>query len=251
MSAIGIGALVFACVFGGAVAGLLLRAVLPEHHLASESKEVVKLSMGLVATMSALVLGLLVASAKSSFDTQGNEVTDLSAKVEMLDRVLARYGPGAQEARAHLKTVASTVLAHMEGSDSSRPADVEAPNAAGEALFQQLYALTPKSEEETQAKSKAIDIGMQISQQRWLMFSQRATTFSTPLLVMVVCWLTVIFMSFGLYTKANATVTVALAIAALSVSAAMFLILEMYSPYSGLIHISMAPLRTALAHLGQ
>src|SRR5271156_1258708 len=99
---------VFACVFGGALVGMLLRATLPAHHLNADSKDVVKLGMGLVATMSALVLGLLVASAKSSFDAQGAQLKQMSANVVLLDRVLAHYGPETKEARDALRaTVAS------------------------------------------------------------------------------------------------------------------------------------------------
>ena len=93
MSSIGISAIVFACVFGGAMFGVFLRAVLPEHHWNPESKDVVKLGMGLVATMCALILGLLVSSAKSYFDTQSSELTEMSSKIVMLDRLLAHYGP--------------------------------------------------------------------------------------------------------------------------------------------------------------
>src|ERR1700731_3214334 len=92
MSSIAISGIVFGCIFGGALLGMVIRALLPQHHLAADSKDLVKLGMGLIGTMSALVLGLLVASAKSSFDAQRNEVTQISANVILFDRVLARYG---------------------------------------------------------------------------------------------------------------------------------------------------------------
>src|SRR5438067_10967030 len=91
--------IVFGCVFGGAIAGMFLRAILPDHHLAAESRDVVKLGMGLIGTMSALVLGLLIASAKGSFDTQRSEFTQLAANVIFLDRILAHYGPESKGAR--------------------------------------------------------------------------------------------------------------------------------------------------------
>ena len=94
---------VFACAFGGALLGMGLRRLLPENHIGPESKEVVRVGMGLVATMVALVLGLLVYSAKGFFDTQTNEVTQLAANVVFLDRVLAHYGPEAAEVRAELR----------------------------------------------------------------------------------------------------------------------------------------------------
>src|SRR6266404_3175933 len=98
MSPTAIGCIVFVCIFGGALLGMLLHGILPEHHLSSESKDVIKLGMALTATMSALVLALLVNSAKGSFDTQRNEITQLSANIILLDRVLAHYVPGTKEA---------------------------------------------------------------------------------------------------------------------------------------------------------
>ena len=99
MSSTTISLIVFACVFGGALLGILLHAVLPQHHLSNETKDIVKLGMGLVGTMSALVLGLLVASAKGSYDAQSAELTQMSANIALLDRVLAHYGPETKETR--------------------------------------------------------------------------------------------------------------------------------------------------------
>jgi uncharacterized membrane protein len=100
MSSLTISLIMLACVFGAALLGILLHAVLPQHHLSSETKDIVKLGMGLVGTMSALVLGLLVASAKNSYDTQSAELTQLSANIALLDRGLALYGPETKETRA-------------------------------------------------------------------------------------------------------------------------------------------------------
>jgi hypothetical protein len=92
MSPLAISSVLFACIFGVAVAAMLLRRVLPEHHLSADSKEVVKLGMGMIATLAALVLGLLIASAKGTYDAQSNEVKELTANVVLLDRLLATYG---------------------------------------------------------------------------------------------------------------------------------------------------------------
>src|SRR5262245_13260626 len=110
MSSIAIGIIVFACLFTGAIIGFLVRLALPGHHLSAESKETIKLGTGLIGTMAALVLGLLVGSTKGSYDTQKAELTQMSAKVIMLDRALAHFGPGANEARAQLKSAAETML---------------------------------------------------------------------------------------------------------------------------------------------
>jgi len=250
MSASLISVIVFACVFGGALAGTALRAILPEHHLSPESKEVVKLSMGLVATMSALVLGLLVASAKSSYDTQGTEITDLSAKIVLLDRMLEHYGPETKELRADVKMVATAMADHLDPPAQIPGATVAPPTTRGEMPYDLLQAIVPKDESHRMMKEEIIKMMLDLSKERWLMFEQSVGGFEPILLIIVVSWLAIIFTSFGLYAKPNGLVTVSLAIAAFTVSTAMFLILEMYSPYGGLIHVSVAPLREAIAHLG-
>ena len=103
MSSLAIGSIVFICVFGGALLGISLRFILPEHHLSAESKDAVKVGIGLIATMAALVLGLLVATAKASYDTKSNELTEMSANTVMLDRMLAHYGPEAAPIRETLR----------------------------------------------------------------------------------------------------------------------------------------------------
>ena len=107
------GAIVFACVFGAALLAMRLRPALPEHHLSGDTKDTVKLAMGLVATMAALVLGLLVASAKGAYDTEKSEVTQMAGKVAFLDRVLAHYGSDAVEARALLRRALAGAIAHI------------------------------------------------------------------------------------------------------------------------------------------
>ena len=113
MSATEIGCIALACVFGGALLGMALRRILPEHHLSADSKDVIKLGMALTATMSALVLALLINSAKGSYDTQRSEVTQLSANLILLDRVLAHYGPETRTARDLLSRTATGMIARI------------------------------------------------------------------------------------------------------------------------------------------
>ncbi len=238
----------FACVFGGALLGVLLHAVLPEHHLSAESKDVVKLGTGLIGTMAALVLGLLVASAKGNYDAQSTAITQLSANLALLDRVLAQYGPETKEVRDLLRGAVTRMLAQtwQQGGHTDAPPT----SAGGEVLYDKLQALAPKDDEQRALQSQALNMAMAIGQTRWLMYEQGTAPVSTPLLVVLVVWLTVIFVTFGIFAPPNATVLTSLCVSALSVSGAIFLILEMYSPYSGLIQVSSAPLRAALAQLG-
>jgi type II secretory pathway pseudopilin PulG len=250
MNSVTVSLTIFACVFGGALLGLLLHATLPEHHLSKETQDIVKLGMGLVGTMAALVLGLLVASAKGSYDAQSAEVTQLSANIALLDRALALYGLETKEIRTILRGAVSRALDQMWSKDAS--ASRSAPlSAGGEILYEKIHALSPQNDAQRSLKSQASSIAVDVAKTRWLMYEQAMTSVSTPLLIVLVLWLSAIFVSFRLFAPFNATVVSSLFVAALSVSCAIFLILEMYTPYTGVVQISSEPLRAALAQLGQ
>jgi hypothetical protein len=223
--------------------------VLPAHHLTAESKDLVKLGMGLVGTMAALVLGLLVASAKGSYDTQSSEVVQMSANLMLLDRTLAHYGPETKEVRDLLRMAASRM--HDQIWSTSGPATADPKAAGGEVLYDKLQALSPQNDLQRSAQAQALSFGVAIGQTRWLLFEQRGSSLSWPLLVVVVFWLSIIFVSFGVFAPPNGTVVATLLVCALSVSGALYLVLELDQPFSGLIRISDAPLRNAIARLGQ
>jgi len=239
--------IVFASVFGGALAGMALRPLLPEHHLNAESRDMMKLGMGMIGTISALVLGLLVASAKESYDAQKAEVTQLAAHVAVLDRVLAHYGPETRPGRELLRTtVVGAIHQIWTGEDLTTPV-----NAKAESLYDIIQDLKPGSETQRALQAQAASLMMEIGQMRWLMHAQRSSSISVTLLVTVVFWLTVNFISLGLLAPRNATIAVTLCVCAISVSGAILLILEMNRPYDGLIQISEAPLRNVAAQLGR
>lgn len=251
MSPVTVGIVVFAAVFGGALLGMRLRSALPDPHLNSETKDVVKLAMGLVATMTALILGLLIASAKESYDTQKGGVIQMSAKVAFLDRLLAIYGSDAGEARKVLRASIESALANMWPDEKSRPARLDPSASAGPALYHSVQKLSPTNEEQRALKSQAIQIVTDIGQMRWLLFEQSGSSISAPLLIVVGAWLTVIFTSFGLFAPSNNTVIVALMVASLCVAGSIFLILELDQPFGGVIQIPSTPMRTALEYLGK
>ena len=246
MSSIAISLITFAFVFGGAMLGMALRSILPQHHLDADSRDVVKLGMALIATMCALVLGLLIGSAKSSLDTQNTELTEMSSRIVLLDRVLAHYGAETKEVRDELRSFVVSALdmvpAHTSQVESSLNHEV---------LFDKIEKLTPKDDEQRSVKTQALSILLSLGQTRWLIAEQRVNSVPLPLLIVLIFWLAIIFTSFGLFAPRNLTVVVSLLVSALSVSGAIFLILEMFSPYEGLIHVSSAPLRATLTHLGQ
>ena len=238
----------FAGVFGAALLGVFLRAVLPEQHLSADSKDTVRLGIGVIATMAALVLGLLVTSAKSFYDSQSNELTQLSANVILLDRVLAHYGPETKEARDSLRAAVGRTLDLMLHQDQ-RHSQMEPGAGGGDILLDKIQALSPQNEAQRALQAQASSMAIDLGKLRWLMIEQESGSASLPLLVLLVFWLAIIFASFGLFAPPNATVISTLFLCALSVSAAIYFIIETYTPFQGLMQISSAPLRNALAHL--
>jgi len=250
MSPMTTGWIVFACVFGGALVGTLVRKILPDHHLSSDSKDVIKLGMGLIGTMAALVLSLLISSAKGSYDTQSSEVIQLSANIILLDRVLAHYGPEAREARELLRRSVARVIDQI-WPERSGGSTQTAPTAGMEGFYDKIQALSPQNDTQRSLQAQALTISTSLGQMRWLLGGQSGRSIPMPFLVVLVCWLAFIFGSFGLFARPNTTVIVALFVCALSLSSAIFLILELDQPFEGLVQISSAPMREALARLGQ
>jgi hypothetical protein len=250
MNPIATSVIVFACIFGGAVLGMFLRGVLPAHHFDDDTKDIIKLGMGLIATMTALILGLLIASAKGSYDTQKAEVAELSAKVIFLDRVLARYGPETKELRNLLRSTMEREVDRVWPNDRARAPKFE-PEGSATLPYDKIQELSPKDDAQRSLKALALSILTEIQQTRWLMFAQRGSSFPMLFLVVVVSWLTLIFISFGLYAPRNATVIATLFVCALSVTGAILMILELNTPFEGLIQISPAQLRDTLSVLGR
>ena len=253
MGSMVVGGIVFACTFGGALLGMLLRAALPAHHLSSDSKDVVKLGTGLIATLSALVLGLLIASAKSSFDAQRTGFQQLSANLVMLDRALARYGPETKDSREGLHRLVASTIDRLWPSDASQASGLDAQplTASGAMLMDQLQKLSPKTEGQRWAQSQALQIATDLARTRWLLIEQSESAIPTPFLIVVVFWLSVLFTSFGLFSPMNSTVIATLLVCALSVAGAMFLIVDLDQPFDGLIQLSSTPLRNALSQIGR
>ena len=251
MSSITISLIVFVCVFGGAVCGILIRRALPPNHLNGDSKDVVKMSMGLVATTAALVLGLLVSSAKSFYDAQSTELTQMCARVILLDRLLARYGPETREVRDLLRDAVTGSIDRIWPQERTQSPTLAAPPTSPEVLMVKIQALTPKDDKQRSLQAHALTMVVGLIETRWLMYEQGVGSVSVVMLAILVFWLVAIFISFGLFAPHNATVIIALFVAGLSVSGAVFLILEMYAPFGGLIRLSSAPLRATLTHLGQ
>jgi hypothetical protein len=242
---------VFACVFGAAVFGVRLRSRLPEHHLGEESKDAVRIGMGLVATMAALILGLLVASTKGTYDSEKGAVTQMAAKIIVLDRVLDNYGPEARSVRQELRrAVESAVLRIWPEAGRGDETPVDPGVSWGSSLPKAIQKLIPQDDAQRTFKTQAAGLAADLAEMRWLIFEQAGSSISRPLLIVVIVWLAILFGSIGLFAPSNSTVFGALMLAAFSVSGAIFLIMELDQPFDGLVRISNAPMTQALNHLG-
>ena len=242
---------VFACVFGAAMFGILLRSLLPEHHLNSETKDTVKIAMGFVATMAALILGLLVASAKDSYDKQASGVTQMAAKAIFLDRLLEKYGPETKEVRAVYHRAVEQITQRMWPDDKVSEAQLDPSKSHNEDLLVAIESLRPTTELQNMLKPQAISVTLELGQMRWLEYAQANSSASRQLLYLLVFWISVLFASFGLFAPRNATAIAALKLSALSVAGAIYLILELGSPFHGFLQIPKTAFLDALAHIGK
>lgn len=251
MSSLITGFVVFALVLGSAAAAMFLRNLLPEPHLSADSKEAARLGVALIATMVALVLSLLIASAKGAYDARRDHLVQLSADVVLLDQQLARYGSETKEVRSLLHSTLAATLDRYWPTDGTRPQLIAPGGAPLEALYASTEALSPTSDVQKELRNRALAEAFDIGRTSLLLFGNLGSAIPTPFLVALVFWLCIIFASYGLFAPRNTTVIAVLGLCALSVSVAIFLILELDRPVGGLLQVSGAPLRDALAHIGR
>ncbi len=254
MSGTIIGLATAACVFGGTLIGLALRRLVPQDHLTPDSKDTVKVAAGMVSLMAALVLGLLVGSAKDKFDATNSAITEGGAKTIMLDRVLANYGPETKEMREQLRLGLAGMLALLWPEErgatlAGLKAFEQSPGI--ELLQQRLRLLKPETETQKVLLAEAQELTHDLVLIRWLQIERAQSSIPGAMLVILLFWLTMLYMSFGLFAPHNGTVVAAMLVGALSLATAMFLIVEMNHPMQGALKVSSAPFVKALEYLGR
>lgn len=240
-------ALTVVCCSIGILVGAYIRNRLPDHHLSPESKETIKIASGLVATLVALVLGLLVGSAKSTFDSTNNALIQDGAQIIILDRAMQRYGHETDALRSALRE--SLVLAMEKIWPSGRQ-----PRATQHASFiggiddmnDGIRSLQPKNDNQRQLQSQMLQLGLDLQQSNWLLVEESQGHLSWIFLMVLIFWMSILFMSFTLLTPSNPSAMGALFISAICTAGAIFLTIEMSSPLHGLIQVSQAPLTNAL-----
>jgi hypothetical protein len=242
-----VGLIILVVVFASAMIGRLIGRKLPESHLSEETQSVVRLSMGVVGTLTALVLGLLIATASTTFNTRNQEITTLGARMIQLDRLLRRYGPDADEERETLRNYMTMKLEDLFPRGRAKPV-LENPKttAVFEDLEDQLSEMQGHSPHQRRLLSHALALAAEISEVRWLLIEQDVIGIPVPVLLAVVFWLCLLFISFGLFSPRNTTVMVALLFCAIAVALAIQTVLDLSRPFQGFIRVSDKPLRHAL-----
>ena len=231
-----------------------LHKVLPERHLDAASKDTVKLGAGLLATLAALVLGLLVSSAKASFDAMNAGIAQAGAKVLLIDHMLADYGPETKDVREQLRRIVASSIDRIWPEEKGRVGGLRAMESlddAGKLFKDKLRELSPTTDFQKSRLAQAVQLSDDVLQTRLLLMEGEQTNLPTTFIVVLVFWLTGLFISFGLFAPSNGVVMTVLLICALSVSSAIFLILEMNRPLDGFIKASNAPLRKAVELIGK
>jgi hypothetical protein len=250
LSAIALSLIALACILSGIALGTLLRTAVPEQHLAGDAKDVVRLCTGLIGTIAALVLGLLIASAKGSHDTQSAQVKQMTANIILLDHLLSHYGAEARASREVLRHVVVSLVDriwHDSAVDALTPFEA---SSEGEAFNSQFQQLSPQTDAQRSLRARMIKITAEIWRTRLLSFTERGEAIPMPFLVVLIFWLTIIFVSFSLFARPSPMVIGELIVFALCATGAIYLILELSQPFEGLMQIPSAPLRNALMPLG-
>jgi hypothetical protein len=250
VSALSISIITFALVFAGALLGVYFRNALPDRHLRDDVRDVVRLSTGLIGTIAALVLGLLIASAKSSYDARSTQIKQITANIILLDNLLEHYGPDARGLRIMLRNAVPPMIDRIWNEGDRAPRAPFVVTAEAQEFVNKIQQLEPNNDPKRALQARVLGAAVDLGQTRLSLFTQAHDSIPVPFLAILVFWLAIIFTSFGLFVRSSPVVIVTFFVGALSVSASIFLILEMDQPLSGLLQISSEPLRQALAPLG-
>jgi hypothetical protein len=250
---ISVSLVVLGCVLAGGLLGFLVNTALPKDHLSDHSKDSVKQTVGVLSALTALVLGLLIATAKTSYDAKNDGLIETAADVILLDQALAQYGPETGGARKLLRDSTSAKLKEIWHRGDAEVAGKAAPGRRDplEEIQIGLRDLTPQTAAQLELRSRSLAISADLVKTQWIILARSGGTIPGPFLVVLAFWLALTFAGLGLLAPRNGTVIAAGIATALAVAAAVLLILELDTPYGGVIAISDAPLRLALEHLGR
>ena len=239
----------FAPIFGGALIGLFARTRLPGHHLSTETQSVVTVSVAVIGTLAALVLGLMISAANSSFSKRSDEIREISLQVIRMERNLRRYGPEAGDARAKMRAWATIKLEQVSPNKDQLPPTPEQGIETLESVQDALLVLTPSDERQKYLRTLCLTLSSNLIYERWALEQHAGHSIPVPFLVLLIFWLAIVFASFGLFAPSNATTIVALFLCSVAISSGIYLIEELDTPLSGLIRVPFDSMRQALIEI--
>jgi hypothetical protein len=250
MNSIAVGLLVSLSIFAGGIGGLYLHRVLPASHQTRETQDVVRLGIGMISVLAALVLGLLIATAKGSYDTTDRAVRTYAAELALLNETLRDYGNSASVARDLLRSYTDRLIRDIWPAGDAVP-NLNDGDAAQllEHVREQVRALKPIDDGQKWLRDQALTINVELLRERWLLIGNQHQSVSPIVLGILASWVTLIFVSFGFNAPRNTTVAAAFLICSLSIGGAIFLILEMDRPLTGIMRISDAPMRDVIGQM--
>jgi ABC-type amino acid transport system permease subunit len=249
MNHFAVGLIAFVAIFGGALIGIFAARALPEHHLSNESRNAISVSAAIVGTLSALVIGLMISTANSSFSTRSSEVSRIAVDIVRINRMMQRYGPDAEDARVKLRTFARAKMQELFPAAGKPSQSTEATVRVMEATQESILLLVPTDPRQRWLRSQALTLSDDVLQARWLLAEQRASNIPMPFLILLIFWLSLVFASFGLFAPRHATTIAVFCLCSVAVSGGIVMILELDSPFSGLVHVSGEPMRQALSEI--
>lgn len=238
-------------VFLSGIVGFNLHRLLPEHHLSKETHDVIRLGAGMLSVLTSLVLGLLIATVKTSYDNTNAALRTYAADLTVLDETLHEYGDGALEARRKLRDYTTRLLEDIWRHPDDQPFLVE-NRAAGELLEharEAVRALSVATRSEQSLAGEALQIATSLLRERWLLIERAGSSLHPVVMVILVLWIAALFVSFGLNAPQHATMYAVFLVLSFAIGSAMFLVLEMDRPFIGLLRISGQPIETALGHM--
>ena len=243
------GLIAFAAIFGGAMIGILCARRLPEHHLSAQTQSAITVSVAVIGTLSALVLGLMITAANSSFSARSDEVRELALQIIRIDRNLRRYGPEAAPVRARVGewAIAKT---HQLMPEKGRPIPTNGQTIELlESVQDGILALEPKDERQKYLRTVSVTLCSTLIQARWALETRAGHSIPTAFLVLLIFWLAIVFTSFGLFAPPNSTAIISLFLCSVAVAGGIVLIEELDNPLSGFIRIRPDAMRRAITEI--
>lgn len=230
----------FVSILIGTALGMLLKRTLPAAPLAAGSKQAIRLGAGFLSTLAALVIGLMIASAKNTYDNQNTNIRQLGTNAVLVDQLLTQYGSDAKAARTLLREIIPSVSSRIwqENASGKDGGSAFVTSDTAERFYNAVEGLKPANAKQTSLKSRITQLTTEMGRTRLLVFTQGDDGIPLPFFVVLVFWLVVIFASFSLFAERSLIVVASTLVFALSVSSALFLIVDLSHPFQGLMQIS-------------